>query len=113
MNPKKSISQISTIDESARETALDPARSFIIEAPAGSGKTGLLVQRYLRLLSVASRPEGVVAMTFTRKAAKEMKERVEKALAEVESGSEPEDDYQLRTRQLAEAALRRDRECGW
>lgn len=100
-------------DAAEREEALDPSRSFIVEAPAGSGKTGLLAQRYLRLLSVASRPEAVVAMTFTRKAACEMKERIEKALAEAESGLEPEDDYRSRTRLLAQAALRRDRECGW
>jgi len=113
MNPKKSISQISTIDESARETALDPARSFIVEAPAGSGKTGLLTQRYLRLLSVVKRPEAVVAMTFMRKAAAEMKERVEQALASAETSEAPEKPYERRTWELARAVLSRDREYGW
>lgn len=97
-------------DQREREEALDPARSFIVEAPAGSGKTGLLTQRYLRLLSVVERPEAVVAMTFTRKAAAEMKERVLKALA---MADEPENEYELRAHELAQAVLQQDRRQGW
>jgi ATP-dependent helicase/nuclease subunit A len=102
-------------DERERRQALDPTRSFIVEAPAGSGKTGVLIQRYLRLLSVVERPESVVAITFTRKAAGEIKGRVLKALQEDDRDPvlEQEDDDQKRRRELAREVLKRDREKHW
>jgi len=99
-------------DGEARARALDSAHSFIVQAPAGSGKTGLLIQRYLALLAGAERPEEILAITFTRKAAGEMRERVLGAL-EAASGPAPADPQAQRTHALARRALARDRAQGW
>ena len=69
-----SMSHSTPSDQAARDKAVDPTRSCIVQAPAGSGKTTLLVQRYLHLLCVAERPEEIIAITFTSKAAAEMKQ---------------------------------------
>jgi ATP-dependent exoDNAse (exonuclease V) beta subunit len=100
-------------DEKAREQALDVTRSFIVQAPAGSGKTELLIQRYLRLLAVVDNPEEVLAITFTRKAAAEMQSRVLAALQLVASGDIPEQPHLRHTADLANIVLQRDAERDW
>jgi len=68
------------VDTPQRTRAVEPHRSVIVQAPAGSGKTTLLVDRLLNLLAVVDRPEEILAITFTRKAAAEMQERVLSAI---------------------------------
>jgi ATP-dependent exoDNAse (exonuclease V) beta subunit len=100
-------------DEQARIDALDVEKSLIVQAPAGSGKTELLIQRYLRLLAIVDNPEEVVAITFTRKAAAEMKVRVLQALLRAQRSETPDEPHERVTAVAAEAALARDAMLGW
>jgi len=100
-------------DTVTRERVLDGTRSFLVQAPAGSGKTGLLIQRFLSLLARVDRPERIVAMTFTRKAAAEMRERVIGALRDAAVRKVGADDHERRTLELAKAALEQDAQRGW
>ena len=64
-------------------TALDPARSVVVEACAGSGKTWLLVSRMLRILLDGARPGDILAITYTRKAAREIGARLREWLRDL------------------------------
>jgi ATP-dependent helicase/nuclease subunit A len=98
-----------------RERALDIRASWIVEAPAGSGKTGLLIQRFLKLLAApdVDEPEQVLAITFTLKATAEMRERVLDQLGAAALSRPVTDEFERQTRALAEAVLRKDERAGW
>ncbi len=104
-------------DWQERERALDVRQSWIVEAPAGSGKTGLLIQRYLKLLADESveEPEQVLAITFTVKATAEMRERVMVQLEAAARGDaiRTDSEFDRATREMADAVLRRDELLGW
>ncbi len=96
-----------------RQTAVDITHSCIVQAPAGSGKTELLVQRLLALLSVAESPEEILSITFTRKAAGEMKLRLLQALESACDDHPPDQPHAFVTWQRARAVLEQDRQKGW
>jgi ATP-dependent exoDNAse (exonuclease V) beta subunit len=100
-------------DSTQRAQATDPKRSFIVQAPAGSGKTEILTQRYLRLLGTVKVPEQIVALTFTRKAASEMRERIILALQKVAAGEKASTPHQQQTYDYAALALARSEEQNW
>ncbi len=92
-----------------RSRALDPSGSFHLEAPAGSGKTFLLTARFMRLLNVVDHPQQILALTFTNKAAGEMRERVGRFLARAAQGAEPADAWDADLLHSARNALERHR----
>ena len=105
-------------DADARLHALDTHISCIVEAPAGSGKTGLLMQRYLKLLAdpAVTQPEEVLAITFTNKATAELRERVVKQLEAAEHNTplpETASPFDRATRDFAAAALAHDKQLAW
>lgn len=100
-------------DAEVRARAIEPSTSFLVQAPAGSGKTELLTDRILALLATVSRPEEIMAITFTRKAAAEMHERVLQKLNAALNDSPPLKTHARKSWDLARQALARDREKGW
>ena len=71
-------------DQAQRDKALDTGRTILVQAPAGSGKTTLLAERFLRLLAEVDEPGQIVAITFTKAAAAEMRNRILDKLREAE-----------------------------
>ncbi len=100
-------------DQEVRQEVLDPECSFIVQAPAGSGKTELLTQRILRLLTRVEHPENILAITFTRKAAGEMRARLLESLRKADLDPCPEQPHLAQNWRLARAVLEHDRQQGW
>jgi len=101
------------LDAANRELAIDPSRSFIVEAPAGAGKTELLTQRFLALLQHVEEPEQIVALTFTHKAAAEMRERIVGSLELAALGHPPAETHRQRTYELGRQVLQHERQRQW
>jgi ATP-dependent exoDNAse (exonuclease V) beta subunit len=75
-------------DADARRRAVDPTENIVLEASAGTGKTRVLVERYVNLLRAGIEPDHILAITFTRKAAAEMRQRIIDRLKEASRVSE-------------------------
>jgi ATP-dependent helicase/nuclease subunit A len=102
-----------TPDMAARLEALNPHKSFIVQAPAGSGKTELLTQRFLALLNCVKQPEEILSVTFTKKSAAEMRARIINALKRAETEEEPEIHHAKSTWHLAKKVLNRNQTLQW
>lgn len=100
------------IDQHERVSALNPHESFIVQAPAGSGKTEILTQRFLALLCEVDSPEQILAITFTKKAAREMKNRIMLALANANTG-QAVSAHEQTTQTLAKAVLKHAHALNW
>jgi ATP-dependent exoDNAse (exonuclease V) beta subunit len=92
--------------------ALDATRSILVQAPAGSGKTDLLTRRFLRLLGEVDDPGQIVAITFTRAAAAEMRHRILSELEKASANPAPDPD-EFSMQSLALRALARSQAGGW
>jgi ATP-dependent helicase/nuclease subunit A len=101
-----------SLDEENRKRALELS-SFIVEAPAGAGKTELLTQRYLKLLQTVNEPEEIIAITFTNKAAAEMRGRILESLTKAAKQELPTQSHKLMTYELSLQALARSDERTW
>src|SRR6201996_4681076 len=98
--------QVFPADQAQRDAVLDTKKSFLVQAPAGSGKTDLLTRRFLKLLAEVNEPEEILAITFTKAATAEMRDRVMKALLKAHATAPtPEEDGMIA---LARAVLAND-----
>ena len=99
-------------DHQARHAALDTSRSVLVQAPAGAGKTNLLTQRFLALLAQVEQPEQILAITFTRAATAEMRNRILHTLTAAQAAPHPQPG-EREEMVLARAALRQSVALGW
>lgn len=100
---------MSLTDRAQREIAQDLRHSCVVRAPAGSGKTELLVQRALRALLTVPEPEQVLLLTFTNKAVEELRHRMSVLLCHKEGQKEG----LVETADLAQKVRQRSEQLGW
>lgn len=100
-------------DYHQRTEALNLQHSVLVSAPAGSGKTEILTQRYLRALMTVERPERILAITFTLKSAAEMKNRIMTTLEKAARPEPAEDSYEHAAWTLANQVLRHSNQHEW
>lgn len=118
MPPRNSSPSPVPPDQHQRVIALDPHRSVLVQAPAGSGKTDLLTRRFLRLLAEVNDPRQIVAITFTKAAAAEMRHRIldelEKAEKRAASDSSLQQSFDPGSMEaLAAKALEHSHKLNW
>src|SRR5512139_4142745 len=94
-------------DQAIRDQALNPAAGFHLEAPAGSGKTSVLLARFLTLLARVDTPEEMLALTFTRKAAGELRARVMALLWERQAPGPDASPLDLKLRELVQKVFQK------
>jgi ATP-dependent exoDNAse (exonuclease V) beta subunit len=100
-------------DHAVRESVLDLSKSWIIRAPAGSGKTDVLVKFYLTALTRVNRPEEICFNTFTNLAINEARQRIIEALRRAMDPVPPESAHERQTWELAREVLDVDKQHGW
>lgn len=102
------VNQAPVSREAFYALACNPARSVAVEACAGAGKTWMLVSRILRALLDGCAPQDILAITFTKKAAGEMRQRLNTELRRCAALSDARLAAELQARGLsAEDAARR------
>jgi ATP-dependent helicase/nuclease subunit A len=108
------LTKVPPPDQAQRESALDPTNSILVQAPAGSGKTDLLTRRFFCLLTQVEDPGQIVAITFTKAAAAEMRHRILSELEGVASKSDAAADCDAFSMEaLARNALNHSQTLGW
>lgn len=91
-SPAQHVVDTFGLTKDQRSSALERGRDVIVTAGAGSGKTRTLVARYASLLADGLSPRSVVAITFTKKAAREMRSRLREALTTLANNAKSKDE---------------------